>query len=149
MRNKRPIIPSAGISQVTHNIDSINYQKYNAPTTDEPNFSLSGATSTQKQQMDQLQTRLTQLSEQINSLTGKFGDGAQQASNQENVNNIGIKKYLHEIKTTDTEIKGFGNNIDNMLTDSDIVVLQKNYNYLFWSILAIGSALVSMNVIKK
>ena len=62
MRNKRPIIPSAGISQVTHNIDSINYQKYNAPTTDEPNFSLSGATSTQKQQMDQLQTRLTQLS---------------------------------------------------------------------------------------
>ncbi|MDA9072274.1 DUF642 domain-containing protein [bacterium] len=149
MRNKGPINPSAGISQVTHNIDSINYQKYNAPTTDETNFSLSGATSTQKQQMDQLQTRLTQLSEQINSLTGKFGDGAQQASNQENSNNVGIKNFLYEIKTTDKKIKGFGNNIDNMLTDSDIVVLQKNYNYLFWSILAIGSALVSMNVIKK
>ena len=149
MRNKGPITPSAGISEVTHNIDSVNYQKYNSTTTDDTNFSLSGASTTQKQQMDQLQTRLTQLTEQINSLTGKFGDGAQEADNQENTNNIGIKKYLHEIKTTNKKIKRFGNNIENMLADSDIVVLQKNYNYLFWSILAIGGALVSMNVIKK
>jgi len=28
-------------------------------------------------------------------------------------------------------------------------VLQKNYDYLFWSILAVGTVLVSMNVLKK
>ena len=149
MRNKGPITPSPGISQVTHNIDSINYQKYNSAETDEINFSLSQATSTQKQQMEQLQIRLTQLTEQINALTGKFENGTQQADNQENANNIGIKNYLNEIEITDKKIKGFGNNVENMLTDSDIVVLQKNYNYLFWSILAVGSALVTMNIIKK
>ena len=40
-------------------------------------------------------------------------------------------------------------NIHNILTDSDIVVLQKNYDYLFWSILAGGAVLVSMNIVKK
>ena len=40
-------------------------------------------------------------------------------------------------------------NIQNILKDSDIVVLQKNYDYLFWSILAAGTVLVSMNIVKK
>ena len=40
-------------------------------------------------------------------------------------------------------------NIQIILKDSDIVVLQKNYNYLFWSILAAGTVLVSMNIVKK
>jgi hypothetical protein len=38
------------------------------------------------------------------------------------------------------------NNIDKILQDSDIVVLQKNYDYLFWTILAAGSVLVAMNI---
>jgi hypothetical protein len=41
------------------------------------------------------------------------------------------------------------NVIDNIVNDSDIVVLQKNYDYLFWSILAAGTVLITMNVIKK
>jgi hypothetical protein len=40
-------------------------------------------------------------------------------------------------------------NIDNILNDSDIVILQKNYNYLFWSILAAGTVLVSMNLARS
>ena len=39
--------------------------------------------------------------------------------------------------------------VDRILDDSDIVVLQKNYDYLFWSILAAGTVLVSMNIVKK
>ena len=39
-------------------------------------------------------------------------------------------------------------NINNILNDSDIYVLQQNYNYLFWAILASGMLLVSMNVLK-
>ena len=40
-------------------------------------------------------------------------------------------------------------NIENILSDSDIVVLQKNYDYLFWSILATGTVVVAMNIVKK
>jgi len=36
-----------------------------------------------------------------------------------------------------------------ILNDSDIVVLQKNYSYLFWTILATGTVLVTMNIAKK
>ena len=36
-----------------------------------------------------------------------------------------------------------------MLQDSDIDVLQKNYEYLLWSILAAGSVLVAMNITKN
>ena len=32
--------------------------------------------------------------------------------------------------------------------NSNIKVLQQNYNYMFWSILAIGTVIVSMNVAK-
>ena len=39
--------------------------------------------------------------------------------------------------------------VDNILNDSDITVLQENYAYLFWSILAVGTVLVTMNVSKK
>ena len=41
------------------------------------------------------------------------------------------------------------NNIDNILKDSDIVVLQKNYDYLFWSIIATATVLISINVVKN
>ena len=36
-----------------------------------------------------------------------------------------------------------------LLDDSDIAVLQKNYDYLFWSILATGTVVVAMNIVKK
>ena len=40
------------------------------------------------------------------------------------------------------------NNVQNIVNDSDIMVLQENYKYLFWSILAAGTVLVAMNLNK-
>ena len=40
-------------------------------------------------------------------------------------------------------------NIQNMLNDSDIMTLQKNYSYILLSILAAASILVAMNIIKN
>jgi hypothetical protein len=39
--------------------------------------------------------------------------------------------------------------IDNILQDSDVVVLQQNYDYLFWSIIAITTVIISMNIVKN
>ena len=41
------------------------------------------------------------------------------------------------------------NDINSMLSDTDIRVLQENYGYIFWSILAIGLLTVTINQIKK
>jgi hypothetical protein len=41
------------------------------------------------------------------------------------------------------------NDIDSMLSDTDIRVLQENYSYIFWSILAVGLLTITVNQIKK
>jgi hypothetical protein len=41
------------------------------------------------------------------------------------------------------------NDINGMLSDSDLKVLQENYSYIFWSILAVGILTITINVMKK
>ena len=41
------------------------------------------------------------------------------------------------------------NDVNSMLSDTDIRVLQENYSYIFWSILAVGLLTVTINQIKK
>ena len=57
--------------------------------------------------------------------------------------------YYKDIKTTNNKIGTFDTNVDNIMNDSDIIVLQKNYDYLFWSIIAVTTVIISMNIVKK
>ena len=41
------------------------------------------------------------------------------------------------------------NDINGLLKDSDLLVLQENYGYIFWSILAVGLLTVTVNVMKR
>lgn len=41
------------------------------------------------------------------------------------------------------------NDIDSMLSDTDIRVLQENYSYIFWSILAVGVLTITVSKIQK
>jgi hypothetical protein len=41
------------------------------------------------------------------------------------------------------------NDINSMLSDTDIRVLQENYSYIFWSILAVGLLTITVSKIKK
>ena len=41
------------------------------------------------------------------------------------------------------------NDLNGMINDSDLVVLQSNYQYVLWSILAVGLITVTINTIKK
>jgi len=54
-----------------------------------------------------------------------------------------LSKQYHQYKTVDEA------NINGILSDSDIVVLQENYGYLFWSILAIAVVVITVNTIKN
>ena len=149
IRGKNPITPPIGVPKNINNIDTITYQNYNNGGALENEYGLANATSTQKQQLSQLQTQMNLLSSQISELTNKFDDGTNKAQTQSKTNVNGIQNYLQGIKTTNKKINNFNTNIENILNDSDIVVLQKNYDYLFWSILAAGTVLVTMNIVKN
>jgi len=153
IRNVIPSSPPIGVTQNTANIDTIKYGSYDVGGAIGSKYGLANANSVEKQQLNQLQTKLNLLSNQITNLTGKFGTGSTLAENQGERNNSGIDEYLQNIKNTNKEIKTVAGTttggLQNILKDSDIIVLQKNYDYLFWSILAAGAVLVSMNIVKK
>jgi hypothetical protein len=153
IRSQIPKSPPLGVSQNTNNTDTVTYQNYVDGGSISNEYGLSNATSVQKQQLQQLQSRLNLLSKGISDLTTNFQKGTMSAEYQSGKNVTGIQNYLKDINKTNIEIGSIGDqssgNIQNILNDSDIVVLQKNYSYLLWSILAAGTVLVSMNIVKK
>jgi hypothetical protein len=46
---------------------------------------------------------------------------------------------INKLKKTNSEI-------DNILRDANIKVLQKNYSYMLWSILALGIVIASIKI---
>jgi hypothetical protein len=153
IRDKIPNSPPIGVTQNTNNIDTVKYNAYKNAGQISSKYGLANLNTVQKQQLEQLESKLNLLSNQINGLTSSFKSGSSMANYQGENNVTGINNYMKDIKNTNQkskEIAGETNgNIQNILKDSDIVVLQKNYDYLFWSILAAGTVLVSMNVVKK
>jgi hypothetical protein len=155
IRDKQPATVPVAISQNIRNIDTIQYQHYVGGGTINTNkdYGLKNVSIAQKQQLEHLQTKMNLLSNQISDLTTKFQNGLNVADQQSMSNVTEIDGYVTDITSTNNNIrtvsKSTTTNVQNILNDSDIVVLQKNYEYLFWSILATGATLVSMNVIKK
>jgi hypothetical protein len=148
-RNKMPITPPAGASTQTQNIDSILYNGYIAGGEVDMSSKLPTSTPAQRAKLAELQDNLDGQSRQLTDLTAKFDTGSSSAWQQSQKNISGTQQYLSEFKSTNDKITTFSTNVPNILRDSDIVVLQKNYDYLFWSILATGTVLVAMNVVKK
>ena len=149
LRNKTPASLPIGVSNTINNIDSIQYQNYINGGKLRSEYGLAQATSVQKHQLASLQSEMNLLASQIATLTGKFGNSSEQTESQSKTNIKGLNGYIKGYKNTNNKIKTFKTGVENILNDSDIVVLQKNYDYLFWSILASGAVLVTMNIVKK
>jgi hypothetical protein len=139
----------SGSSSNTANIDSNMYDNYKAAGKHTMADGLKNATATQRQMLSQLQTKLNLLGSQISGYTGNFNKGLQESQTQSSANIQGIKDYIQEIDVVNNKINSFDSNVENILNDTDIVVLQRNYEYLFWTILAAGTVLVAMNIVKK
>jgi hypothetical protein len=111
--------------------------------------SIYGMGNQNKQEMERLEIKLHVLSKQISKLTGQFNEGSDEVRYQSEKNVSEIDEYVKDIQSTNNKIKSVTTRgLQNILEDSDIIVLQKNYEYLFWSILASGVVLLSMNIIK-
>jgi hypothetical protein len=142
--------PPVGITDKILNVDSIAYENYPKGSGDmRTSYNLSNATSVERQQLDQLQSTMDSLSSQINDYSSKFETNNNDVEKQSNKNINELSKYVKNINYANNKVKGFNTNVDNILKDSDIVVLQKNYDYLFWSIIATATVLVSINIVKK
>ena len=93
------------------------------------------------------------LAQQINTLNNQYETGVNVLESQSQKNVLGLGDYVNKLtNTTDTissTQKMNSGSLQNILSDSDIVVLQKNYSYLVWSILAVGTVLITMNIVKK
>jgi len=148
VRTKKPIKTPIGVPSVTFNTDSVTYKNYINGGEMNEEYGLANVTSEEKKQLLKLQIKLNTLSTQLSNFTAKFGTGTDLLENQSKKNVQGIDNYLSNLTNTNTKITNYPVNIDNILNDSDIDALQKNYDYLFWTILATGTLLITMNMIK-
>ena len=153
VRSQIPKSPPIGVSQNTTNTDTVTYQNYIDGGSISGEYGLYKATSVQREQLKQAQQKINLLADQITKLNKKFGTGINILQNQTEKNVTGLNDYLtnltHVNKNIINTTEHNNGNLQNILSDSDIVVLQKNYSYLVWSILAAGAVLITMNIVKK
>jgi hypothetical protein len=98
-------------------------------------------------------TLLTDKRAQLAELQKELDDLQSEISNYKFNNNLGsMEDYIDEIEYYNKQISDLNSvrntNLDNMLDDTNLVVLQENYKYLCWSILATASVLIFVNVSK-
>ena len=148
-RNVNPSAPPIGVPETTTNTDTITYQNYLNGGQLGNQYGLINATQAEQDQLSSYQDQLNSIAQQMMDYTTQFSQSTVATDTQLNNNYKGMKNYLQDISLIDKDIKHFNTNVDNILKDSDIVVLQSNYTYLFWSILAVATVLISINVVKK
>ena len=140
-----------GVSSNVKNISSVEFNLYsNNGENVGSSYGLANVSSTQKQELEQIQSTLKSLAQQIVDLNGTFNENDILVNSQSELNMQSVDQYLDQLNMVQKELGMLtSDNVTNILNDSDIVVLQENYNYMFWSILALGSVLVAMAVAKK
>jgi len=148
-RNKAPATVPPGASNTTVNTDTVSFQDYTNGGALATEYGLSSELNSSQAQLSQMEAELNALANEISSLTGQFETNNASVGKQIKKNMKGSDVYLSELQKTQTSIKNMSMGISNILETSDIVVLQRNYNYMFWSVLAVGIVLVSVTVVKK
>jgi hypothetical protein len=153
-RNKTVTTPPSGVTNETIGIDSVQYQNYKKgdDISDISSFGLSNISQEQKDALNQKYSELTNLANQLNQTNMGLEGNTSEVIKQTLIDRQALDNYLLHYGNIDKRINNQINttkNLDAILNDSDIVVLQENYNYLFWSILAAGTLLISMNVLNK
>jgi hypothetical protein len=129
-----------------------NYQKGDEMTPD-TKCGLGNATSKQQAKLEELRSQLNKLGskmiDKINTLQSSDTSLNTDMSSTREQLDKNLREYSSVTSTADTIKRTSIATTNGMLTDSDLVVLQENYGYLFWSIFAVGLVVVTMNVMKK
>lgn len=151
VRSKRPIKVPTGITDNIAKVDSITYNNYELGK--EVDYTASTiATNLQKQQLAQLRTKLDLLSNQISANTISDVKTAKKTNAEIQTNQFSetakVTTTTTTPNTTTSKKEGFvpNNNLDYILDDSKINLTMQNYMFLSWSLLALGTILVSTRI---
>jgi hypothetical protein len=141
--------PLGAATNTTFNTDTISFQKYARDDRFADKYGLPKAISATQNNIDNTDLTLNGLAKKMADSAARYMSNTDKVTGRIDKNTTHTEKYLRELDGTVKQIQNFGPGINNIVNNSDIVVLQKNYNYLLWSIVATGIIIVSMNVVKK
>jgi len=140
-------------SKTVSNVDSLQWEKYPKKSSKMTPKTPCGYGSN----VEDTQVKLSTLEKQIQNITSKIVGVIEKIEDQ----NINVNQNISTTDTTlDDYIKKYKNIASQIVQndiptqkiiveDSDVYVLQENYSYMFWSILAIISVIVAMNLSRK
>lgn len=149
VRDRNIISTPIGVRSDMVNVDSVTYDKYtNSGRQIENAYGLINLTKREREELYYWRERLNQISQQIVNLTGQFNENEILVETQSRRDVSGLGNYLTNLADNDKKINTISNSLSNynISDESNIAVLQENYNYLFWSILAVSTVLVAINI---
>jgi len=117
----------------------------NTNTNSNTNSNSNANSNVQNQILTDLENRLKMLSQQITNNSSTYANNNQTVNQQSTVIQPTVQQYMNEYTKINKKIGSFGS-VENILNETDIVVLQENYNYLLSSILVIGATIVTLKV---
>jgi hypothetical protein len=137
-------------------IDSLqwdNYAKTGVPMSHNTVCGLEKATRNENINRNVIRMQLAAIADEIvNKITYLISLNAN-LNNQMGIDKTVLQENLKKYQEISKQYNQYNSvdatNINGILSDSDIVVLQENYSYLFWSILAIAIVVVTIHTIKK
>jgi hypothetical protein len=143
----------------TKNIDTIDtinwdaYAKTGVPMSQNTVCGLEKATQNENIYRDAIKMQLAAIADEIvNKITYLISLNTSM-NNQMGIDKTVLQENLKKYQEISKQYNQYNSvdstNINGILSDSDIVVLQENYSYLFWSILAIAIVVVTIHAIKK
>jgi hypothetical protein len=173
IRQKKPT-NSKNCSDKIINIDTIQYDNYKSgdEMTSDTQCRKSIISSEEQKMQNDILSQLNILGNDIVLKMEQFYNQNNNNFKELNINSEQFKKDLEKYKGINLRIQkninglqNFqGNNIEGMqnlsnsldlndlngmLSDSDLLVLQENYSYILWSILAVGILTITINTMKK
>jgi hypothetical protein len=114
--------------------------------------SLTKAISRQNNKIMELQNKITQVGGEIIIILNNLKKETADVKSKIGINSDKIDSDLVMYNKTINDIQNYKNgedNMNNIVKDTNLLVLYQNYNYMFWSILAISTIIISMKVMGK
>ena len=102
---------------------------------------------------NEIQRNIISTAKQIVKILNDLNKKSDSINNRTGLNTNMIQSNIQKYNDVIVQMSEFTevreNNISNIVKESDIKVLQENYGYMFWSILAIATVIVTMNIMRK
>jgi hypothetical protein len=165
VRKPKPTALSSCSNEVV-NVDTVMYDKYvkGNPMTTDTQCNQTLVSSEDLAKLTNIESQLYELGQNIASKMENLYNQDNNIYEKMNMNSQQFKKNIDMYKNTKTKInqllqekqsnnrvEGMNtmNDINGMISDTDLRVLQENYKYIFWSILAVSAITITLNIMKK